>query len=131
MKNNKTFWTPLILFLLIVTACVFLRNKSAEWGWDFDVIMAGTSIIFVASALSSWILQKSLGSSNPQAFVRAMYGSFMLKFFVLVLAAFVYIMIEKKQVNKPALFTCLGLYLVFTFLEVSAMTKLLKQKKNA
>jgi hypothetical protein len=77
------------------------------------------------------MLQRSLNSSNPQSFVRAMYGSFILKFFVLVIAAFAYIMLAKKDVNKQALFTCMGLYLIFTFIEISALTKKMKQKKNA
>jgi len=34
-------------------------------------------------------------------------------------------------VNKAALFTCIGLYFVYTFIEISVLLKLLKQKKNA
>jgi len=37
----------------------------------------------------------------------------------------------KKDLNKPALFACMALYLVYTFVEVSSLQKLLKQKKNA
>jgi len=48
-----------------------------------------------------------------------------------MVAAFAYIMMEKKNVNKPALIICMGLYLVYTFVEVSSLQKLLKQKKNA
>jgi hypothetical protein len=55
----------------------------------------------------------------------------MIKFFLIAIAAFVYIMVAKKNLNKPALITCMGLYLVYTFVEVSSLQKLLKQKKNA
>ena len=54
-----------------------------------------------------------------------------LKFFVVAIAAFIYIMVTKKNVNKPALFFCMGLYIVYTFFEVSSLLRVLKQKKNA
>jgi hypothetical protein len=50
---------------------------------------------------------------------------------VIAIAAFIYIQMAKKEVNKPALFACMGLYLVYTFIEISTLTKMLKQKKNA
>jgi hypothetical protein len=40
-------------------------------------------------------------------------------------------MITKKEVNKPALFTCVGIYFIYTFIEIAALMKLLKEKKNA
>ena len=55
----------------------------------------------------------------------------MIKFFICAIAAFVYIMAAKKNVNKPGLFICMGLYIVYTSLEISSVMKLLKQKKNA
>jgi hypothetical protein len=131
MKNNKPFLPAIILFIIVVAASFVLRNRSAAWGVDFDVLLIGACIVFFTTAISSWLLQRSLSSSNPQSFVRATYGSFIIKFFVLVIAAFIYIMAEKKQVNKPALFACLGLYFIFTFIEVSQLTRMLKQKKNA
>jgi hypothetical protein len=37
----------------------------------------------------------------------------------------------KKEVNKASLFFCMGLYIVYTVIEVSALVKMAKQKKNA
>ena len=98
---------------------------------DYDILMYGTTIVFLVSVFSFLLLSNSLRSSNPQAFVRAMYGSFVLRFFIIAIAAFVYIMIEKKNVNKPALFASLGLYFIFMFIEISVLTRLMRTKKNA
>jgi len=38
---------------------------------------------------------------------------------------------NKKDVNKPGLFFCMGLYIVYTFIEVSGLMKVNKQKTNA
>ena len=104
----------------------FLNGK----GIDHEVLIVGNLVIFIATALSFYISQKSISSANPNSSVRSLYGSFMVKFFLIAIAAFIYIMIAKKNVNKPALIICMGLYLVYTFLEVSSLQKLLKQKKT-
>ncbi len=112
---------------------LFLDRKNIfdKNGIDGTVLLVGNFIIFIATALSFWVSQRSMNSTNPNSSVRSLYGSFMIKFFLLAIAAFVYIMAVKKNVNKPALMICMGLYLVYTFLEVSSLQKLLKQKKNA
>jgi hypothetical protein len=122
-----------VFFVLSFFAITLLEwtNVFANAGIDGRVVLSGDVIIFFVTAFSFRLSERSLGSPNPNASVRSLYGSFMLKFFVLIIAAFIYIMIEKKNVNKPALFICMGLYLVYTFLEVASLQKLLKQKKNA
>ena len=99
-------------------------------GVDQSVLIIGNLLLFLATMGSVIISWRGVTSSNPQASVRSMYGSFIIKFFGIAIAAFVYIMMAKKNVNKPALITCAGLYIVYTFIEVSVLTKMLKKKKN-
>ena len=130
MKNKKS-WLPLLL-LFIILNCFFLVGKNwlLKKGVDQEVLIGGNLVLFFATALSFFVYQRSLKSANPQASVRGMYGSFMIKFFLCLVAAFVYIMAAKKNLNKPALIVCMGLYIVYTVVEVSVLQKLLKQKKN-
>ena len=131
-KNTLAALRPMIiLFIFLNCFFLFARTQLARWDADRDVLIAGHMLVFVTILVSFLLLKNALSSSNPQAFVRAMYGSFIVKFFVLALAAFIYIMLTKKNVNKPALFTCIGLYFLYTFIEISVLMKLLKQKKNA
>jgi len=68
--------------------------------------------------------------NSPQAAVRAMYMSFMMKFFVLAIAAFVYIMVAKKNVNTSGLIVCAGLYILYTFFETRALMRMARQAKH-
>ena len=118
------FAIAFILIVILDRTKVFDKN-----GIDGIVILDGNIILFIATALSFWVSQRSFHSTNPSASVRGMYGSFMIKFFVCLITAFIYIMVAKKNVNKPALIICMGLYIVYTVLEVYSLQKLLKQKK--
>jgi ACR3 family arsenite efflux pump ArsB len=130
-KNLLQSTRPLILVFVFLTA-FFISGKSwfEKKGVDQDVLIAGNLILFLVSLSAFLITNKALASSNPQAFVRAMYSSFIIKFFVLAITAFVYIMVAKKNVNKPALIACAGLYIIYTGIETRALMKMLKQKKN-
>ncbi len=132
MKSKFLPWRPMV-FLFILLNSIFVLQKSflTKKGIDVEVLIVGNLILLVATALSFYVSIKSLNSPNPHSSLRSLYGSFMIKFFLIATAAFIYIMVVKKEVNKPALIICMGLYLVYTFLEVSSLQKLLNQKKNA
>lgn len=132
--NNKplAFIRPLIfVFTFIMAFSITGKSWLEKNGVDQLVLIGGNLLLFVVSLTAFFITFKALKSANPQAFVRAMYGSFMIKFFLIAVAAFIYIMIAKKEVNKPALISCAALYIIYTAIETRALMKLLKQKKNA
>lgn len=132
--NNKplAFIRPLIfVFTFIMAFSITGKSWLEKNGVDQLVLIGGNLLLFVVSLTAFFITFKALKSANPQAFVRAMYGSFMIKFFLIAVTAFIYIMIAKKEVNKPALVICGGLYIIYTAIETRALMKLLKQKKNA
>jgi len=133
IKENrlKPILPIIILFVVLNGFFVVGKNTLTKWGVDQSVLILGNVVLFLATLLSCWFSVRGFKSQNPHAVVRSVYGSFMVKFFICIIAAFAYIMYAKKNLNKPALFTCMGLYLVYTFIEVSVLTKLSKQKKNA
>lgn len=131
-KNKlKAFMPVVILFVIINGFLVVGKNMLQRWGIDQDVVAVGNMMLFVITLISFLLAQRGLNNSNPHVFIRAVYMSVMLKLFACIIAAFVYISVYKSNLNKPALFICMGLYLVYTFLEVATLTKMLKQKKNA
>lgn len=131
-KNILQSARPLIFVFVFLTAFfVTAQSWLQKQGVSQEVLIAGNLLLFIVSLVAFILTNKALSSSNPQAFVRAMYGSFIIKFFVLAIAAFVYIMVTKKNVNKPALIACAALYIIYTGIETRALLKLLKQKKNA
>ena len=132
MKQRARPLLPLIMVFVITNgffagAGTMLR----KWGADQDVLLIGNLLLFVITLLSFFLGQRGLRNPNPHAFVRSVYGSIMIKMFLCLIMAFVYISIQKAALNKPALFTSMGLYLVYTALEVSALMKSLKRSTNA
>jgi hypothetical protein len=131
-KNLLQTILPLLLVFCFVNAfCLTGSAWLAKKEISQQVLISGNLLLAVISIVTFIITHQSVKSENPQAFVRAMYGSFMIKFFVVAIAAFVYIMSVKKNVNKPALILCAGLYIIYTTIEIRLLLKMLKQKKNA
>lgn len=130
--NNWASLRPLIfVFLILNTFLIAGKSWLVKKGLDQDVLIAGNLLLFGVSLLSFILTRRSLRSDNPHVFVRAIYTSFIVKFFVLAAGAFIYISVAGAGVSKASLFSSMGLYAVYTFLEVSALLRLLKQKKNA
>jgi len=131
MKARRNGFLPVMLFFILLNG-LFIAGKSwfDQWGVDRNVLIAGNTILFVITLVSFFVATKGLNHPNPHAFVRSIYGSIMIKLFLCIIAAFIYIASYRDKLNKPALFICMGLYLVYTFLEVSGLMKLLKQRTN-
>lgn len=134
MERKKRFKNvaPLILvFILLNGFFISAKNMLQRWGADQSVLIIGNVFLFIVTLVSFLLARRGLANPNPHHFVRSVYGSILLKLFVCLIAAFIYISIYKTALNKPAFFTVMGLYLVYTFLEVSLLTKALKEQKNA
>ena len=131
MRNRKPFLPVVLLFLILNAFFLAGKNILQRWNADHEVLIVGNSLLFVITLISFLLAQKGLNNTNTHVFIRAIIGGIMVKLFVAVIAAFIYIALFKKTINKPALFACMGLYLVYTFFEVSVLTKQLKQKTNA
>ncbi|MEJ7913920.1 MAG: hypothetical protein WKF70_12250 [Chitinophagaceae bacterium] len=130
-KNNRRAIIPIIVVFIIVNAFLISgKNILARWEADGDIIIVGNMVLFIITLLSFLLGKKGLNSANPHSFVRSVYTSMLLKLFGCAIAAFIYIATNKDNVNKPALFILMGLYLAYSFIEVSILTKMLRQKTN-
>jgi len=131
-QNKKAPFFPLIIVFVIINALLITGKPwLAKKGIEQDVLIIGNLLIALVSVLSVVLTRRSFKSSNPHVFVRAVYSGFIIKFFVLAAAALVYIVVSGQNVSRPAIFSCMALYVIYSFIEVSALLRLLKQKKNA
>ena len=131
MQNNpirKTSSVWIYLFLgfsaLFGTGWVIFARKPV----DFAVLLIGNLLLFAVSFYSLRLGIKALQHKNVQVFLRLVYSSLLIKLFLLSIAALIYIARVKQEVNKPALFGCFGLYLIYTFTEVRLVMQQSKQK---
>jgi hypothetical protein len=130
-KNWSSLRSVLILFILVNGICFAGKAWLEKNGVSLPVLLGGNLLLAGVSVLAFLLMRKALSTNNAQAFVRAMYSGFMLRFFLVAIAAFVYIMVEKNKVNKPALIACAGLYILYTTIETKSLIHTLKQSKNA
>jgi hypothetical protein len=120
---------PLIVLFLGITVLVIIAILGISGNAiNFNVLLAGNFILFIVGIVSLRMSIKALVHKNTTGFLRLVYGAFLFKFFVLAISAITYILVVKKNINKPALFLCCGLYFVYTFIELRSVLKLSKQK---
>ncbi|RYY53816.1 MAG: hypothetical protein EOO09_16630 [Chitinophagaceae bacterium] len=128
--NLKALRLLIIIFVILNGLFIASRGLLLKKGIDQSVVLVGNLVLFGVSLVAFLITRGTLENKNPHVFVRAVYSGFIIKFFVVVIAAFGYFYFA-DTINKPALFVLLVLYLVYTSVEVSSLLRLLKGRQNA
>lgn len=126
----KPFLPLTVIFVVTSALFIVLRSLWEKWGISPNVMIIGNMILFLATAASFSLYQKALRNNNVQVFLRMVYGGMFLKMMICLIAAFIYIVTVKKGVSKGAIFGCMFLYLLYTFVEISILMKLSKQQKK-
>ncbi len=131
LRSKFREFAPVVLLFVVINALAIAgRSRLMAWNINQDVLIAGNLFLFAVTFISFLIAERGLQHKNPHAFTRSVYGSILFKLFICMIAAFIYIAVYKKNLNKAGLFICMGLYLVYTFLEVSVLTRMLRRKPN-
>jgi hypothetical protein len=127
---NKSMVPLVVIFLIIGGLILVFRNTLQSNGCNWQVLSGGNLFICLVTVVSMHLLKKGLHAERTQVFLRNAYSGIMVKLFACAGAAFIYILVSGKNLNKPALFGSMGLYLVYTFVELSAIMKQSNAKKN-
>ena len=123
---------PLIsLFVVVNSLAILFRDRLTGIGFDIDILLIGNFFLFAITVFSFYMLHRGMKASTTAGFLRSVYGSFMLKLLLAAIVVFGYAFLYKEQINKPSLFTCMFLYLVYTFLETRTLLKISKKSTNA
>ena len=130
-KGDRPF-VPILLIFLIVNGLLLLA-PSLEFLWNMDrsIMIIGNLVLFTDTFISFQLYRRSLANNSVHAFLRMIYGGMFAKMMICLIAAVVYIMIAKKDVSKGAIFGCMFLYFVYTFVEISIIMKLSRKEKYA
>ena len=123
---------PIVLIFLAVTLlCFIIPGTLANWSIDSNVLLIGNIILFIATLISLGFYRRSLSNDHAPFFMRMIYSAMFTKLLICIFSAFIYIVTYKKNVSKGAIFACMFLYFVYTFVELAMVMKLSKGKKNA
>ncbi|HEU4608421.1 MAG TPA: hypothetical protein VFS31_09955 [Chitinophagaceae bacterium] len=122
---------PLLIVFVVTSILIYLADaRLSAWHIDGLVVLSGNLIIFLATALSFYFYARSLQHNSAPVFLRMIYGGMFIKMMLLLIAAIIYISIAGKSVNKGAIFSCMFLYLLYTFIEIARLLKLSKQTQH-
>ncbi len=116
----------IILNGLLITFKTFLENK----GFDRDFLIIANLLLFSLCIAGLLLQRKGIQSTNTHGFIRSIYSAMLLKIFVCMAAVMIYIFSNTTTINKPALFASMGIYFVYTSIEVAALITALRKKKN-
>ena len=132
MKNqNQKLYLPILGLFVALSSLYLLGQKWLEkYGLSFNVLMAGNLILFLVNITSLYFHIKGFLHKNIQVFFRSVYGALMIKMLICAAAVVIYALIAKPNINKPALYVCMALYFVYSFMEVRMLFRLLKQKQD-
>lgn len=125
--QDKGFQRLVALFIITTIAVFFLNSYFTDNNIDAVVVAVGNTIIFLSSAFTIMMYGRAKKSKSAHGFSRNVYAAFVTKFFVLITAAMLYFYFS-EQINKKAVFICLGLYIVYLFIGASYASRVEKKK---
>ena len=128
---GRTLLPVLLIFIIVCAISLVTPYLLSGWGIDPDVLLVGNIILFIATLVSFLFYRRSLGNNHAPFFMRMIYSAMFAKMMICMVSAFIYIVTYKKNVSKGAIFACMFLYFVYTFVELAVVLKLSKEKKNA
>lgn len=118
----------LIVFLLIsvifLAASSFWESHNIKTG----VVLIANGILFIATVLNLYFQFRNLSNPNPNAIIRGIMAGMFLKLFVLAGAVLIYLIAAGDARNVNAVFVGMGLYIVYTWLEVRISLRLNPRK---
>ena len=132
MRESYNKFIPVVVFFILVNAVVFIFRPFLELhGFGIEFLIVANLILFLISFFGFMIQTKALNSININAFIRGVYSSLLMKIFIVIIVLGLYLFITRGKVNKPSLFTSMGLYIFYTVLEVMQLMKISRKKPNA
>ena len=134
MSTNTKSWIaafrPLLLVAIMTTSLMIIfRDQLVGWKMNTDVLIWGNLILFIATISSFYFFYRSL-AKRSLAFLNMVYMGLFVKLGLCLMASFLYIYIAGKSVNKPAILALMGLYLIYTFIELMIITRLGRAQQN-
>jgi hypothetical protein len=126
----KLFLPILLIFVFVSLLTVVFGNRLNSMNINSSLLLSGNLLLFLVTGISFILYRKALFAANTQAFLRNVYSGMLLKLFLCMIAAFIYISAAGKDVNRTGLFILMFLYLLYTFLEVAILLKISRQIKQ-
>jgi len=95
---------------------------------DHIVVIVANSLLFGIAAFTMSMHVKAIKNPNPNVFARSVMGGTVIKLFVLGAAVLIYLAAAGKNRSIYAVFVAMGLYIIYSIMEVRIALQLNKKK---
>lgn len=128
MKNvlNRKTSAIWVAFIVLSVLILFGWNYLAAHKINPWVVMISNGILCLVTLLNIAYHTASLQQSNPQAVLRSVMASTMIKLFVLAACVLIYLIAAGTSRSVYAVIASMGLYIIYSWME----TKILLQLKK-
>ena len=99
-------------------------------GMRYEVVTIANILLFLFTLISLLLQIKAASNANPNAIVRAVMAGMGIKLIGFAVAILVYLSIVGKDKSNTSVYASLGLYMIYTWVEVRLFLKQ-NPKKNA
>ena len=127
----KKFIPVIGLFLLVNLILFLFGNSLKESGFNVGFLLAANAILFIITFLGFYVQTKGVRSTNVNAFIRGVYSSLLIKMFIIVIAIVIYILVMGGKTDKLSILTAMGIYIIYTAVEVVQLMKIARKKPDA
>jgi len=128
----RRIYAPVIILFVFITAMVVIfKSFLVQNGFATTFLLIANAMLCLLSLSGFFIQLKGLRSPNVNAFIRSIYSSLLFKMVIVMVAVIAYIFMTGGKVNKPSLFTSMGLYILYTSIEVTQLMKIAHRKPDA
>jgi len=129
-KKSNTVVPLFVFFILVNSFCLLFKNWLDAKQIDHLIVIYANCILFVLSVLIFFLHKKSVENKNPHAFVRSVMAGTFIKLLVIAGAVAIYLFTAKENKSVYAIVAALGLYFIYTFIEVKSAASLNKKHGN-
>ncbi|HRH50929.1 MAG TPA: hypothetical protein PLP23_19420 [Panacibacter sp.] len=126
-KDRNAIVPVFIFFIMVNSFCLLFKDWLSSEGIDPLVLGGGNSILFFLSVVIYFMQKKSLQNPNPNVFVRSVMAGTFIKLVVIAGAVIIYLLSAGENKSNYAVLAAMGLYFVYTFIEVKTVSKLNKE----
>ncbi|MFY7964119.1 MAG: hypothetical protein ACOVO1_04425 [Chitinophagaceae bacterium] len=119
-----------VVFIIANCLAIVFNEKLQKLHINTSVIIGANCILFFANCISIALHKKASDSKNPNAIVRSMMTASLLKLMIVAFSVLIYIAIAKEKRNSYGVFCGMGLYIIYTFLEVKIASKMKKENEQ-
>ena len=119
-----------LIYLLLIVSIVlaFFWKAALELKIDPIVVISANLILFAFSVVNIYFQSRNIHNPNPNAVIRGVMAGMFLKLFGLAAAAVIYLFAAGAGRSVNALFVSMGLYILYTWLEVRISLQLNPKK---